>query len=273
MKFTVFLLLLSWLAFAADAPPKFADQGRTLIVHERDVVTIYCRVNESTLLILPEGEQTVLALIGDKDRWSTAGSPSESRFIAVKPDAPGLATDLHIVTNHGNSYSFRLVEVSRQPDAVSDAKIFINPDQTAESRIKQAPVFVPAAQAEQYKQEAERAKQQVDALTKQSQQTVQAKTDQFRASYPDTLRFDYSWNHSKAAQSPFNVSAVYRDQRFTYIKANPQEAPALYEIKDGKPSLIAFNFANGLYTVPKILDAGYLQIGKKKMTFRREQAN
>jgi hypothetical protein len=40
-------------------------------------------------------------------------------------------------------------------------------------------------------------------------------------------------------------------------------------VKDGKGSLINFDFSNGLYTVPKELDNGYLAIGKKKVEFRR----
>jgi type IV secretion system protein VirB9 len=47
------------------------------------------------------------------------------------------------------------------------------------------------------------------------------------------------------------------------------EKPTLYELKDGKPSLINFQLASGVYVVPKILDAGYLAIGKKKATFTR----
>jgi type IV secretion system protein VirB9 len=40
-------------------------------------------------------------------------------------------------------------------------------------------------------------------------------------------------------------------------------------LKDGKPSLINFDFADGLYTVPKEVAHGYLTIGKKKVEFDR----
>jgi hypothetical protein len=53
------------------------------------------------------------------------------------------------------------------------------------------------------------------------------------------------------------------------LRGQFQETPALYEVKDGKPSLINFDFSDGLYTVPKELDNGYLAIGKKKVTFHR----
>ncbi len=41
------------------------------------------------------------------------------------------------------------------------------------------------------------------------------------------------------------------------------------ELKDGKGSLIHFDYNAGLYTVPKQLDNGYLAIGKKRVDFHR----
>jgi hypothetical protein len=45
----------------------------------------------------------------------------------------------------------------------------------------------------------------------------------------------------------------------------------LYETKDGKGSLVNFDYNAGLYTVPKELDNGYLAIGKKRVDFHRSQ--
>ncbi len=42
-------------------------------------------------------------------------------------------------------------------------------------------------------------------------------------------------------------------------------------MKDGKPNLINFDLENGVYIIPKIVEAGYLAIGKKKVTFTRHQ--
>jgi lipid-binding SYLF domain-containing protein len=66
------------------------------------------------------------------------------------------------------------------------------------------------------------------------------------------------------------VSVIYHDDAFTYIKCAAQEKPTLYEVKDGKPSLINFQLANGVYIVPKILNAGYLAVGKKRVVFARQ---
>ncbi len=65
------------------------------------------------------------------------------------------------------------------------------------------------------------------------------------------------------------LQQIWRDDKFTYLRGHFQETPALYEMKDGKGSLINFDFSNGLYTVPKELDNGYLAIGKQKVEFHR----
>ena len=46
----------------------------------------------------------------------------------------------------------------------------------------------------------------------------------------------------------------------------------MYEVKDGKPSLIQFEFdqKTGRYTINKILDDGYLRVGKSQLRFHRE---
>jgi hypothetical protein len=49
-----------------------------------------------------------------------------------------------------------------------------------------------------------------------------------------------------------------------------REKPAIYEIKDGKPNLLNFQAENGVYIVPKIMDSGYLIVGKKRVTFTRQ---
>jgi type IV secretion system protein VirB9 len=40
-------------------------------------------------------------------------------------------------------------------------------------------------------------------------------------------------------------------------------------MKDGKPNLINFQLENGVYIIPKVIDSGYMAIGKKKITFAR----
>jgi type IV secretion system protein VirB9 len=40
-------------------------------------------------------------------------------------------------------------------------------------------------------------------------------------------------------------------------------------MKDGKPNLISYELRDGTYVIPKVMDSGYLQLGKKRMEFKR----
>jgi len=97
----------------------------------------------------------------------------------------------------------------------------------------------------------------------------ETKNEQFRSQYPGTLHFDYTWDKTKA--KTLGLQQIWRDDKFTYLRGQFQETPALYEVKDKKPSLINFDFSIGLYTVPKELDSGYLAIGKQKVEFHRTE--
>ena len=111
---------------------------------------------------------------------------------------------------------------------------------------------------------------EVDAARAQAQlaQTHAAQAvEQFRADYPtQALKFDYSFHNEK----PFDVSAIYHDDKFTYIKSSASEKFSIYELKDGKPDLITFQLKDGTYVIPTVVDNGYLEIGKHQLNFERE---
>jgi len=104
-------------------------------------------------------------------------------------------------------------------------------------------VFDPVAtvEAEAYKKELELLRSQTADQIHAAQAQSAEQLNQFRASYPTKLQFDYPLD-AEAAREPFLVSVIYHDDSFTYIKCAAREKPALYEIKDGKPNLISFQF-------------------------------
>ena len=69
-------------------------------------------------------------------------------------------------------------------------------------------------------------------------------TEAFRADYPTRLKFPYRLA-GKALKWPFLVEGMWHDGQFTYLRSNAQESPALYEIKDGKPALVAYDLTRG----------------------------
>ncbi len=132
--------------------------------------------------------------------------------------------------------------------------------------------FVRASEVEAYKQEAVEARTQAAKEVQEAQARVQQLIDQYRKEYPGKLRFDYTYA-PKAAKEPFLVTAIYHDDKFTYIKCAAQEKPVIYELNDGKPDLVNFDFENGVYVIPKIVNHGYLAVGKQKVNFDRESGS
>ena len=85
--------------------------------------------------------------------------------------------------------------------------------------------------------------------------------------YPTRLQFAYG---TLKYEKPFLVRSIWHDGQFTYIKADATELPALYELKDGKPALVNFQVHNGTYVVPKVIDQGYLALGKERVSFSQQ---
>jgi type IV secretory pathway VirB9-like protein len=219
---------------------------------------------QSTLILLPAEEKVATVFGGDTVDWVFDGGHVASRFISVKPRVANSTTDIHIVSDHGIDYTLQLREVSGDADDHFDSKVFLSPgDKASKDKLAELPVFVPAAELERAKQDAAAAKAAAGAELK----AEDAKTEQYRSEYPGTLHFDYVWDDKKGRE--LGLQQIWRDDKFTYLRGRFQETPALYETKDGKGSLINFDFSNGLYTVPKQLDNGYLAIGKQKVAFHR----
>lgn len=267
---TIFIGL--WLAASAmrayavtEQKPLQPNAPRTITVSEAETPpVIRTGLLQSTLILLPANEKVANVFAGDTVDWVFDGGPVASRFISVKPKVAGVTTDIHIISDHGNEYTLQLREISGDGDPHFDSKIFILPGDTAsKNRLTELPVFVPASELDRVKQEAAAAQAAQAAM----QKAEASKEEAYRSQYPGTLHFDYTWDKGKGDE--LGLEQIWRDDRFTYLRGQFQETPALYEVKDKKPSLINFDFSNGLYTVPKELDNGYLAIGKQKVEFHR----
>ena len=238
---------------------------RTVTISESTIPPVVrAGLLQSTLIVLPAEEKVANVFAGDTVDWVFDGGHVASRFISVKPKLAGSSTDIHIVSDHGNEYTLQLHEVSAEEDTHFDSKVLINAgDKVAQQRLTNLPVFVPAADLDRAKQEAAAAK----AAQANELKAEETKAEQYRSQYPGSLRFDYAWDEKKGRE--LGLQEIWHDDRFTYLRGRFQETPALYEVKDKKLSLINFDFADGLYTVPKQLDNGYLTIGKQKVEFHR----
>ena len=240
---------------------------RSVTVSEADTPpVIRAGLLQSTLILLPDEEKIATVFGGDTVDWVFDGGHVASRFISIKPKLANATTDIHIVSDHGNEYTLQLEEISSDADPHFDSKVFIVPgDKAAKDRLVELPVFVPAAELEKAKQEASAAK----AAQAAEMKAEETKVETYRSQYPGSLHFDYTWDQSKGKD--LGLQQIWRDDKFTYLRGKFEETPALYELKDGKGSLINFDYDAGLYTVPKELENGYLAIGKKKVEFHRTE--
>jgi type IV secretory pathway VirB9-like protein len=262
---TAGLALLSASGYATDPHPLQPDAPRTVTITEAATPpVIRAGLLQSTLIVLPPEEKVANVFAGDTVDWIFDGGHVASRFLSVKPKVANGSTDIHIVSDYGNEYTLQVHEISGDQDTHFDSKVFITPgDKTSKDRLTGLPVFVPAAELDRAKQEATAARAAQTAELK----AEETKAEQYRSQYPGSLHFDYIWDKTKA--KALGLEEIWRDDKFTYLRGQFQETPALYEVRDKKGSLINFDFNAGLYTVAKQLDRGYLAIGKQKVEFHR----
>lgn len=227
------------------------QSARLVKYHANDIVSVHAKMRYTTLIELPATEKILEVATGDKDFWiiDTIGN-----YCFLHPGKEGIHSNLNLITDKGSVYSFTLDDVeSGDPDL----KVVIQPsDPSSLASANGANQLVSASEVTAARAQAQVA--QTHAITA---------VEEFRADYPtQALKFDYSY-HSKA---PFEVSAIYHDDKFTYIKSSASEKFSVYELKDGKPDLITFQLKDGTYVLPTVVDKGYLQIGKHKLDFERK---
>jgi type IV secretion system protein VirB9 len=229
------------------------ESARTVQYHSQDIIPIRAKVKYTTLIELPTTEKIMEAATGDKEFWIV---DVVGNFCFVHPAKQGIASNLNLITDKGNIYTFTLEDISGS-SKTPDLKVIVQPaDRSAIVAASGPAQFVSAAQLEQ-------SRQQIAALQSHVEQAV----DEYKSAYPTQLKFDYVY---KANESPFDIQSIYHDDKFTYIKTNAPEKFSVYEMKDGKPSLITYDLREGTYIIPKVMDNGYVELGKKKMEFARK---
>ena len=239
---------------AASQPSSTAgDSARTVQYHAQDIVSIHAKVKFTTLIVVPPTEKIMEAATGDKDFWIV---DVVGNFCFVHPAKQGISSNLNLITDKGNIYSFTLQDVSGT-SAAPDLKVMVEPaDRSSIVQSNGPSQYVPATQVREMQQ-------QLAAVESHIGQAV----DEYKAAYPLSLKFDYSY---KANEAPFDIQSIYHDDKFTYIKTNAPEKFSVYDMKDGKPNLINYELRDGTYIIPTVLESGYVELGKKKMEFARK---
>ncbi len=259
----------------ANKPPAVGDRklpvvetdtvGMSRVVEytDQDIIRVRTRLRYTTVIVLPQNEQIMDFVIGDKEFWVVNGA---ANLAYVKPAKAGAATNLTLVSTRNIVYSFILAEVG---EGAPDLKIFVKPnDETMLLALNSPAKYVPVERIDDYRQQAEAARNQAKDAKLAGQKSVETQVSAYKNAYPASVRFEYRFERGK---KPFDVTEIFNDGKFTFIKAHPEETPTLYEVKDGNPNLVNFTFRDGTYVVDKVLESGYLAIGKKRFVFTRER--
>jgi type IV secretion system protein VirB9 len=224
--------------------------ARIVPYHTNDIVPIRAKLRYTTLIQLPASEKIVEVATGDKDFWII---DVVNNFCFLHPAKEGIHSNLNLITDKANVYSFKLDDVEA---GEPDLKIIVEPSGASSIASVEGPSkLVPASEAAAAQQEAQMA-------AKRAEQAV----ERFRSEYPThSVKFDYLYRNKK----PFRIAAIYEDGQFTYVRSAAEEKFAVYELADGKPGLIEFQLQGGTYVLPKVVDHGYLVIGKHTLHFDR----
>jgi type IV secretory pathway VirB9-like protein len=246
---TTVVLAFSGLVTSADAQSGVREVSAT----DRGVIPLQTRLRYTTMVILPDGEEILDVLCGDRDWWVISATHNIAH---VKPAKAGAETNLNLVTSGGTIYSFMLTEKSSPPDL----KVYVQGDPTAAGG---KPKYYSAAQVEALEAQIANLRESVRAGERKVDEAIAA----YQQQYPTRLEFPYGL---PKYDKPFLVRSMWHDGQFTYVKSDAAELPALYELKDGKPAVVNFQVREGTYVVPKVLDRGYLVLGTQRFTFEQQ---
>ncbi len=240
---------------------------------EDQIVGITAKTRHTTVIVLPATETILDFVVGDSEYWHLTGA---ANLAFLKPIAEGVTTNVALVCESGRIYSFLVTErATGAPHLVVRIEA---PDTGADPGISpqaHQPAFVARTEVAAYQELADAAIQSArEAQANAERQVAEAaaraegETEAFRADYPTRLQFAYRLD-DRAREWPFMVEGMWHDGRFTYLRSHAQESPALYEQKDGDPTLIAYDLTeDGLYIVRRVVGDGWLQIGNNRARWR-----
>ncbi|MDE0395676.1 MAG: TrbG/VirB9 family P-type conjugative transfer protein [Gammaproteobacteria bacterium] len=217
------------------------------------------RLRHTTVIVLPAGENILDFVVGDSDYWHLTGA---ANVAFVKPLAPESETNIALVCESGRIYSFLVAERSKE---VPHLLVRLSAGgETASGGDGGEPAFVARSEVAAYREMAAGATEAARLARAEADAEIEA----FRAAYPTRLAFEYRLD-GEASERPFLVDAMWHDGEFTYLRSRAQESPALYELVDGEPALVAYDLTeDGLYIARHVLGDGWLQIGDERMAWR-----
>jgi type IV secretion system protein TrbG len=225
--------------------PSLGTDGRVIYSFGAGLPTIVCAPLRVCTLELQTGEKIVgEPQIGDSVRWNIApamygNADQATAVIILKPQAPGLDTNLLITTDR-RAYYLRLI--SKPEDYVARVAFAYPDDDTR-------------------KWQQQMAEQQ--ALAKKEKHAAEVPAAMISV---EKVNFDYTIRGGDESLRPVRV---FDDGAKTYIQMTPEiqhrEAPVLLVLgKDGKGELTNYRVKDQTYIVDRLFDRANLVLGSGK---------
>src|SRR5260370_30776380 len=137
-----------------------ADAARVVKYSKEAIVPVRAKLRFSPLIVLPESEEILDFTTGDKEFWIVNGTHN---LCYVHPAQAGIRSNLNLITANGHVYSFLLIEISKEPNAEPDLKLFIEPkDESSIAGNTGLHGYVRAGEAEAYKKQLQALRPQTD---------------------------------------------------------------------------------------------------------------
>jgi type IV secretory pathway VirB9-like protein len=119
------------LALVASHPSPASAQANGTGIREvsttgRSLITLQTRLRYTTMVLLPDGEEILDVICGDRDFWVITATHNIAH---VKPAKEGAATNMNLVTASGAVYSVLLTE--KGGTGTPDLKVYENADPSA----------------------------------------------------------------------------------------------------------------------------------------------
>src|SRR6266487_2189233 len=224
MRLTPLVSTLMLVPLVMVSPAAQETSIREVAASERTLIPLHAKIRYTTMILLPDDEEILDVVCGDKDFWVISATQNIAH---VKPAKEGAATNLNLVTASGLVYSFLLTEgKTTQPDL----KLYVTADASA---ARSKPKYYSASQVSTLQTELTDARAAIETVSHKTDEAIST----FKQQYPANLQFAYG---TPKYEKPFLVRQIWNDGQFTYIKSDAHELPALYEVKDGQPSLVNF---------------------------------
>ena len=224
--------------------PAVGRDGRVLYSYGAGLPTVVCAPLRVCMIELQSGEKLVgEPHIGDSVRWNLSpamygNGDSSTSVIVLKPQGPGLDTNLLITTDR-RAYYLRLLS---KPDDYVARVAFAYPDDEDNQR-----------------------KWQQQLAEQKDQQIKSTRIAELPPNAVDSMYFNYRLK----GDDSIRPVRVFDDGKKTYIQisqaAKNREAPVLVVIgSDGKQEMVNYRVKDDMYIVDRLFEKAELILGSGK---------